>query len=300
MEQSLAEMACFEQDVIIYGFAWRDRNGRTMYTTSENEVLACQAFDEKALLKYDMSPIYERTTRAILKEETQEQTIFELKLCHSNILRETYSDAYFETIHALAALEADRQAEDILRQWQEEIDGYYDEDAVRLFEGALNLAYIGRHVHQETYLALCTWIQQYRKQIVGKLEMKDNFQRTFYGIAFEKPDQSLGFACNANEKAIFDRAKALDAQGTLHTPIFSKDYWYHRSNELKDVRAAFEKNLRELMDANYFERLKKLQHLSNSAHRDTCQAIVDRAQEKLSEKEMEGVRYWVNRWQYLS
>lgn len=76
MIHTLNEMNCFETECTVYGYVWKDRNGRKQYTTSEDQLIIHQSFEEKELLGYAMSPIRSLSIRLIMKEETKNDSIF--------------------------------------------------------------------------------------------------------------------------------------------------------------------------------------------------------------------------------
>ena len=72
MVRTLAEMNCFEQECVVYGYSWKHPDGQKMYSMSDDELLIHKAFDEHTLERCCMTPIQQWSTRSILKEETKE------------------------------------------------------------------------------------------------------------------------------------------------------------------------------------------------------------------------------------
>ncbi|MEE0434584.1 MAG: hypothetical protein UDB11_04160 [Peptococcaceae bacterium] len=299
MIRALADMNCFEQECTIYGFVWMDHDGVRRYTTSEKLLYIYRSFEEKTLKHYAMSPIEQWTTRVVLKEETYEDTIFFLKLQLSNLLKEKYNDQYFEIISRLCIIKSDSQAEEILAQWQEEIDGYYDADAIELFEGALHYACMTKHITKERYSLLYQWIQYYKNQIGRKIQIKDNFERTFFGIAYECADHSYNYFCNANQQVVLERMRALDNEGCFHTGIYSKTYWYHTSQELKEIRTNFEQKLRTVMNDYLIKKMDFLRSLKIFGEQEFVNQCIKEVQQNCSIEAAKGLQYWVNRWNLL-
>ena len=297
MVQKLAEMNCFEQECTMYGYAWKRKNGKRMYSMSDNELLIRRAFEDHQLEGCAMTPVRQWTTRSILKEETQEDLFFYFKLQLARQLQEEYDDAYFEALFALQQVPGDSQAEALILEWQEELDGYFDEEELHLFAGAVDYAYMTKHLADWRYRQLKKWIGLTRKQMMRKMHVYDNFERTFYGFAYrEKDGQGYRFVCNANEQSIHDRIKELDNQGILHTPMYQKTYWYPRSNDLPKVRKGFEEDLRNLMDTAYLDRIMTLQSLPSAIPADLWADCVARVEASGSEAAMQGLQYWGRRW----
>ena len=80
MVRKLAEMNCFEQECTVYGYSWQRKNGKRMYSMSEDELLIQQAFENHLQEGCGMTPVQRWTTRAIVKEETKEDLFLYFKL----------------------------------------------------------------------------------------------------------------------------------------------------------------------------------------------------------------------------
>lgn len=300
MIHALAEMNCFEHECTIYGYAWKDTDGRIRLTTSDNERSIYSSYQNKTLKWYLLSPVHQWTTRVLLSEETKENILLGLKLHLCERLSQQFDEKYFEILKELAVLPADSRAMPILLEWLKEIDGYFDEDAVLLFEGAVNFAYLSKHLTLENFLSFTSWIQQYRKQISRKVQVKDTYERTFFGIAYEIKRGHYRYLCNANKKTILDRIIELDTKGVFHTPIYFKKYFYHMSSELKNVRNQFEQAIRLLMNDMYLGRMNEIRKLELKNGNKIFLKKLQLAEKYLSEEGVNGIKYWGNRWNLIN
>ena len=211
MVNKLAEMNCFEQDCTVYGYSWKRENGKRMYSMSDDELLIQRTYEEHALEGCTLTPMQQWTTRAIVKEETQEDLFLYFKLQLAKQLKEQFSDAYFAALLQLQQAPGDDQAETLLLEWQEELDGYFDEEELHLFAGAVDYAYVTKHLPEWRYKQLCKWIKLTKKQMMRKMQMHDNFERTFYGVAYQsKTTGNYAFMCNANEKSLYNKVKEME------------------------------------------------------------------------------------------
>ena len=91
MVRTLAEMNCFEQDCVVYGYSWKKPDGQKMYSMSDDELLIHKAFEEHTLERCCMTPIRQWSTRSILKEETKEDLFLYFKLQLAKELKEQYN-----------------------------------------------------------------------------------------------------------------------------------------------------------------------------------------------------------------
>ncbi len=303
MVHALAEMNCFEQDCVIYGYAWQRENGKRMYSLSEDELLIQQSFERHLKEHCCMTPVRQYKTRAVIKEETQEDLFLYLKLQLAKELRDAFNDVYFRCLAELQRTPGDAQAEEILLPWQAELDGYFEEDKILLFSGAVDYAYVTKHLPEWRYRQLQKWISQTKKQMIRRMYVHDQFERTFYGVVCVRSAGSSGDAapqysllCNANEKTLNNKVKELDQQGISHTPVYKKTYWYARSTDLPRVRQTFEADLKEIMDETYLARVMRLQKLPSAIPGDLWRQCLREVEAGCSAEALDGLRYWGSRW----
>ncbi len=300
MVNALAEMNCFEQECVIYGYSWKRENGKRMYSLSDDELLIQQSFESHLTEQCCMTPVKQLQTRAIIKEETKEDLFLYLKLQLAKQLQQDFNEVYFTCLSALQQTPGDAQAETLLLEWQEELDGYFDAESLLLFAGAVDYAYVTKHLPEWRYQQLWKWIKLTKKQMMRKMQVHDNFERTFYGVAYQKNDsQAYGFLCNANEKTLYNKVKEMDEQGVLHTPVYRKNYWYNRSTDLPKIRKQFEADLKAVMDEDYLDRVMKLQNLSSAIPKDLWEECLQNVQRECSVTALEGLRYWGSRWNII-
>lgn len=297
MIRELAELGCFAQDVGIFGYAWVNKSGKIMYTMSENELLILQSFEENLAERCCMTPIQVWHTRAALREETQEDIMLCLKLQLAKQMQDNFNRTYFDIMAELQDVTADDLAEEILENWQEELDGYFEEDALHLFEGAVQYAFEINHLRPRTYQNFMRWAQQTRKQMIQKMQVHDNFDRTFYGVAYREPGSSKYlYITNANENALYQQVRELDEKGKPHSPVYKKRYWFKRSNDLPQIRRTFEAELKQLMNEEYLERLTALQTLPSAIPEDKWKDCMKRMEAECTETARASMNFWKNRW----
>lgn len=296
MIRSMVEMNCFAQECSVFGYMWKDRAGHVKYTTSDDETVIQHSFEQKVLENCEMSPIKHWTSREIIKEETRDDLWMYLKLVLCDKLRAEYDPVYFYILHDLCTVTPDNQAWEILQPWMEEIDGYYDEASLQLFEGAVDVAAVSKHLTRETYGMIKKWLLKIRSQITHGTQVKDNYERAFSGFAYESSRGRYSLFCNANSRAISDRRNEMEQQGIFHTPLYTKQYWYHTANELKDVRVRFQAEMKQLMDAIYFARIDALRGLEHKILAERWESAFAEARMRCSEEAVKGLLYWAYRW----
>lgn len=297
MVRNLAEMNYYKKDCTVYGYAYLNDEGKKIYRLSDNEVMLHRAFEADVIAMRSMTPVKIYTSRELLQEETSEEIYFMQKLKMANEIRLNFNDTYYNCLKEVQEVPSDEQALDIIMEWQEDIDGYFDEDAVRLFEGAVELAYATKHLPHWRYVQLLQWVTQVKKQMKNIVQMHDVYERTFYGLAYRKKDQEkYSYMYNANDTALFNQIKELDEQGTWHTPVYHKKYWYTNSMDLSGVRKQFVEDLKETMDQDYLDRMIRIQNLPSAIPEDLWKKTVETVKAECSADAVDALNYWANRW----
>ena len=297
MVNALSEMGCFERDCTIYGYAFERSDGKHIFRMSEDEVLIHQAFEEQFEAGSCLTPVCVYPAKAALREETEEETLLYFKLQLANQMKEEFNDVYYQAIRQLESSPRDNQAAELLFAWQDELIGYYDEDALHLFEGAVKIAYSNKHLTDETFRKFGQWVKQIKKQFEHRLQLHDEFSRTFYGVAYwERGEEIVKYISNADEKAFYNKVKSLDEQGYMHTPIYQKTYWYHRSNELATVRKQYDADLRNAIDQTYLTRMKTIFAYESAIPTELWNTCLEEVKANCSEAAIGGLQYWGNRW----
>lgn len=296
MVHALAELGCFEQDCIVYGYAWRTEDGKRKYRLSEEELVIHQAYDLQVAEHDCLTPIQKWSTRAIIREETKEDMQLYFKLQLADQLKQEFNDAYYEALEELLKVPADNQAEPLLLEWKEEINGYFEEDGLALFAGAVRKAYVTKHLQEREYRDLRQWIKWARKQAGKRLQARDSFERTFYGVACRNEDGTYQFICNADEKTLCNQMQEMDQQGKFHTPMYYRTYWSRRSNDLPAMRKQFVADLKELMDAEYLRRMETLEKMPSAIPTELWESCLKKVEENCTPAAVDGLRYWGNHW----
>ena len=105
MVRTLAEMNCFEQDCVVYGYSWKKPDGQKMYSMSDDELLIHKAFEEHTLERCCMTPIRQWSTRSILKEETKEDLFLYFKLKLAKELKEQYTNSVYNILKTATSVQ---------------------------------------------------------------------------------------------------------------------------------------------------------------------------------------------------
>ena len=253
MVNALAEVGYFDKEYIVYGCAfWQDDKVKYIVTNDYNELYE---FKQEAVWKHLCATKTEmRKMKDSLLSGMERESILKLKLALAKELQEKYPKEYF--LEELAIPYEDT-AYEILCQWKDRIDGYFEADDLQVFEEAVRFAYEKHKLTFEHRKELRKWIKHVRAQMDDNVEQKDQFMRVFWGFVHEK-DGRVRYIANANQEMIYTQKAEAEEQGGFVSPMFHKRYWYNRSNQLPEVRKQFEKELKGLYNEQYLASMKAM------------------------------------------
>lgn len=283
----LADMDCFAREYVVWGFGWLE-DGRLQWCAGEDARLLRRSYEARLLAGAAVTPFDSSITRTVLSEENLSDGLLLLRLRLLKQLRNTYGHVYFEALQALRVCSADDQAYPLLRDWQDEIDGYFEGDDLALFEGAVREAVLRGHLYDSHAQQLLSWSRQARTQNEKGNASSDQYVRTFCGCALTVDGQHWQWLGNANEEVFWNQLDERLTNGAWHTPVWRKTLWFHRMDELPDVRKRFMDNFKQVADSRYLERMSSLEALPSHVPEPLWQTWLETVQKSCSSTAQQG------------
>lgn len=260
MIKSMAELGCFEYEDTAYGCAYR-KDGKVLYRMGGDWQRIHDFIENSRLAGILPTAVAEKTVRQAKITGSEEEAKLKLKLALGKELQAMYNAAFFDILEELGQLPNCDSAGDILESYKEAIDGFFDDGQLQLFEGLLNRAYLAKTLTTEHFDALRSWLAATRLQMADDVLIKKQFNRTF-NVYIEINDQGVVRQVqNANRKPLEEQKWAAERKGFLTSPVYAKTRWYEKAAELSSERAAFQKEVGQLMDDRYIARLQALRSL---------------------------------------
>lgn len=260
MIKSMAELGCFEYEDTAYGCAYR-KDGKVLYRMGGDWQRIHDFIENSRLAGILPTAVAEKTVRQAKITGSEEEAKLKLKLSLGKELQAMYNAAFFDILEELGQIPNCDSAGDILEEYKEAIDGFFDDGQLQLFEGLLNRAYLAKTLTTEHFDALRSWLAATRLQMADDVLIKKQFNRTF-NVYIEINDQGVVRQVqNANRKPLEEQKWAAERKGFLTSPVYAKTRWYEKAAELSSERAAFQKEVGQLMDDRYIARLQALRSL---------------------------------------
>lgn len=290
----LFELGCFGQEFRIYGIAYEE-NGKPTYRASGNGMNLFE-FNRYATLQ----GIYPTPVTSSLKRQTcpsgcEDMLKRLLKRETAIRLKETYSESYFEAMHQLGAVEANNEAEPLLRQMQDYLDGRYEESELKLFEGLLLNCVDRKRLTPAKYAEFRDWLDDVYRQLENDIIVKARYEKHMSGFAWIEKGKVRYFT-DAFLQATYEEHQARELEGKLVTPIYEKKYWMMDMGSFRDVRQEFDRHIRECFDEDYFSLYRQILNLKSPVPQSLYEAQKTQVEQTESPAALENIMRYGRRF----
>ncbi len=271
--KTLLAMGAYDEEFALFGTVYLEQDKRKCYI-STNRYRVYQFFKEcreKQLYPTVVEPMIRRIRvhsgqKAQLEQQLKTEFAYELE--------KRYTKEFLMDLQQLAACPLNNQAERILGPLKEQLEGCFDEDALLLFEGAVEYAYEGKILASKTYYSYKDWLKQERDFLLDKKYPAKHLKREIAGFGYKQAGQ-MKYYTNALEEKALEKHLDLMSQGVKTTPIFKKKYYLASYAELPRCLEEFEQAIRERIDDNYWALIDDLYALSPEINRESFQILED-------------------------
>ena len=183
-------------------------------------------------------------------------------------LRELYPKSFLESMEDYNGISANNAASELLWVLKDKLDGTYDHKKLQIFEGLLQMAYVGKVLSADNYQALNEWLFKTRKDMEDDVVVKDIYERTFYGAVYRKSNGQLTYLVNALPERIYENTYKLEQQGIFVSPIFKKTFWYNYEYTLLQARHDFEQNLQCIYTEEYMQLVEMIKSFRSNIDKE--------------------------------
>ena len=295
----MAELGYFDVEFTMYGCAYWNPENDKMYYKVSSLAEDIYTFTETAMLQHMYaSNIVAETKTMPVPSGMKELIAQDVKMSLARELQKIYPKDFFVNLYQLAARCANNQAADVLWQEAEHLAGRFDEEQLRRFEEMVNYTYSCRSIKEDTYQQLIDWLKEERSNMADDFVSKDIFEKTLYAVAYEQ-DGAIQYIENAQKDYIYEKAYTLEQQGIFVTPVFSKTFWYNYEYRLADVKKDFRVLVREVMNAEYIEKIKTLRGTVNSDLADQLSNMICEVSAKWGDNCANTLTRYAHRWGIL-
>lgn len=289
----MARLGKFDTEFLIFGSAVQEADGRIYYyaTTKQDKLYgymqqACQ--DERYFM-----PMVQYMRRLKVPVDLQEEWTAKSKLELIKRMKQQY-EHFLPCLQPFCGIAPNNNAELLLTDYQESIDGYFDADKLQLFWGVVLLSFEKKILTRDAYKHFKTWHNQVQQQMSDDPIDVGNITRVFYGFIYldEQGLRQTVFDAQAVDVAEKWREKLM--QGYIVAPIVKKQYALKEFSEMPKVRQAYRQWLLAVESIDYLALVRRLYDMAGVIDGDTLQAVVDAA--KGQEYAEGAARYYQALW----
>ncbi len=291
----LVDLGCFDEEFVLYGCAFFEA-GNSKYLISGDKEKIYQLHEHGYLHGRNFTPIIRKIQRRMVGSGQRDDIRQQLKVELAKDLQRRYCPIFFQELDKLTKVPANNQAYLLLQQEQERLDGRFQADDTLLFEGLCKLSIESKVLTEKSYDILASWMKYVRKQMEDDIIIKDKFERSFSGFAYEKENGQIGYFFDAQKVNVLERKAKYETACVFTTPIFTKRYWFHTLNQLPKTRKSFENLLKDKINANYIAKVKAIKGMPSAIPKELYWDAEQRIQENCSEEAWQVFRMYGYRW----
>lgn len=289
------EMGYMDKEFTMYGCVYRKDGQRCYLTSSYLEKI------HECMETLPLRGIYVTLPESLQKicsvpAGEHERIAQDVKRQLAMKLQAQYDEAFFEKLEALAQTPANNTAYDLLEAYREELDGFFDRDALQLFETLLRMAYTGKVLNEKSYAYFTKWLQDIYDQLRDDALVHDIFSKTFYSIATVLSNGKLKYYTNAQRERIQERKLKLEADGKIVSPIFSKIWGYNYEYDLMDARSDHDKTLSDILTQDFMEKVQTIQALPSAIDAQKYLILLRKLEEEQKQEQAATLRYYGKLW----
>ena len=144
----------------------------------------------------------------------------------------------------------------VLSDFQNVIEGYFDDTLLQLFLGLLEMSYEGKILSHEQFIKFKEWHDKVRHQMSDDPASVDNITRIFYGFVYKDKDENYRSIIDAQEMNVVEQRQEKQMQGYLVAPIIKKQFAFKQFGEMPKIRQEFIDWLFRAQSEEYFSLLR--------------------------------------------
>lgn len=250
-----AELGWFDTEFTMYGCAYM-QSGERFYRLSADAEKIYDFIEKGEINKITPTNLLSITERFPVPLGMKEAVALDVKRYLAIKLQELYSCDFFEYLDALKKRVAQDSGYIFLKRMQQELEGCFNNERLTHYEEMVEYFYCYNKLYEEHYYDFQKWLAEERQNIEKVPMSKEQYEKTFYGIAYII-DDSVHYLTNARKETIYKKRNALMFKGIFVSPIFSKTYYYNVSTKLPCVKAQFEADLKSYFTFDFVSALKE-------------------------------------------
>ena len=193
-------------------------------------------------------------------------------------MAQKYPEKFLRDLLNVSLCPINNKAVDLLNPLREHLEGCFDEDALQLFECAVDFAYEGKILTSAEYYFNKAWLKRELDFLVEKNRIRSIFRKELSGFTYKINGKKKLYS-NALIEKTSERRIELMRKGIAVTPIYKKEYFFNDFSEFPEYMKAFDAHLLEKMDDNYWRLIEQLYAIKSEVSPEAFHALEASVQE---------------------
>ena len=282
----MAEYGKYEEEFLVYGCSCLEQ-GRIVYRISPKYEEIAKFVRQAAQNKLYPSPIQSIMRHHTVLTGQHQQMLYETELELAKQLQKSYHRNFFDAVEDCMNVKADDSARAMFDTLRVQLNGIFSENALRIFEDLADMAYKAKHLTEDAWTEIQTWLRKVKTQMEHDVVAKKPFVRTFYGFCYIDSRGKYQYKANAQEDIVVEEARKLKRQNFSVSPIFHKTYWYDYGIEPKVLREAFKQELMIYYDDVYWQHWQAIKALPSAVSSEQYSVLLAQIEAEGTKEEKE-------------
>lgn len=275
----MARLGKFDTEFLIFGSAVQEINGKIYYyaTTNQEKLYdcICKARSEE---RYFM-PMVRYMRRLQIPADLREEWTAKMKLALIQRMKQQY-DTYLPKMAPFFQEKPSDVAVGLLANYQDAIDGYFDDVKLQLFWGLVEMSYERKILSAASYRRFKEWHDKVRRQMRDDPTVADSITRIFYGFVYWNEQRKRIAVFDAQEVGVVEKQREKLMQGYIVAPIVKKQYAFRQFSEMPKVRQSYREWLLSVENDEYLALVENVQRLPSVIDEKALQKIAEDVQEQ--------------------
>lgn len=256
----MAQLGRFETEFLIYGTAVQENDHKIYYYATTNQEKLYQCIEKARFEERYFMPMIRYIKRLKVPADLEEVWLAKTKIELIQQMKHQY-EFFLPRMEPLFRREPTDQALGLLEQYQEAIDGYFDDTLLQLFEGLVNMSYEGKILSRQSFLNLKKWHDKIRHQMHDDPVCVDSITREFYGFVFVDKHGKRNTVFDAQKMNVVEMQQEKMIRGYLTGPIMKKQYAFKQFGDMPKIHQQYSDWLLSAQSESYFQMIAQLKKM---------------------------------------
>ncbi len=290
---ALKKMGAYDDEYAFFGTVYLEEGHHCCFISTDRE--KTYAFARRCREREIYPTVVENTVKRLRVNAGEKEKIGQqLKAEYAEELKIRYPKDFLADMQKIAMCPINQRGAKIVDAVRDELEGCFDEYALGLFAGILEMAYLGKSLSAIDYSKNMQWLKTERDFLAERSRPGSHFRRKLTGFAYQK-DGRIKYYSNAVEARTREKHQELLCAGSFAGPIYEKDYYFNFFYELPKCLDNFDTHLKERMDEGYLRLLRDLWDIKPQIDATALQALESRA-EAWGNDALKTVKFYKTLW----